>query len=335
MENKIENYDKVPKISVVILTYNRAKLLARAIKSVLNQTFSDFELVIVNNSATDNTDEIVKSFDDKRIIYKKNEKNEGPLGGKNTGLDVVRSKYLIFLDDDDEFLPDALETIIDKFAELSPKGVKILWFDCIDVETGGYSGSGLRKEGYVIYEDCLCSAISGDYQMAIDRSIIGNDRFDSDLWGGILSILFLKLHRDNKAFYIPKVICKLYREHGYGRVSEPEVSFLDHITKIVLTLKTFLKEYGEEIKIACPKCYGQRLASIGFYQILNGDTQEGRSNILKSFKFYFSLAHFSIFMFSFVLDKKQIKSICLNFFKTRKMTVNLSRKFIKPTCSNC
>ena len=72
IENSIENFDKIPKISVIILTYNRDKLLPRTIKSVLDQTFSDFELIIVNNGATDNTEKVIKSFNDKRVkIYKR------------------------------------------------------------------------------------------------------------------------------------------------------------------------------------------------------------------------------------------------------------------------
>lgn len=329
-QEKVGNFDKIPEISVIILTYNRAKLLPRAVKSVLNQTFLDFELVIVNNGATDDTDEVIKSFNDKRIVYKKIEKNKGPFAGANLGFDTVRGKYVILFSDDDEFLPDALETIATKFAELSPKGVKILWFDCIDAETGKCSGYGIRKEGYIFYEDYLCGRARGDVMEVIHRDVIGNNRFDTNLWGGMPTILFLKLYRNNKAFFIPKAICKLYRGHGYGSVSEPEISFPDHITKIVLTLETFLKEYGEEMKIACPKCYGQRLASLGFYQILNGEKQWGRNNILKSFKFHFSLAHCSIFILSFIFNKEQIKFICLGFLKIKKTITNFFKKFKKP-----
>lgn len=319
IQDKIENFDKLPKISVILLTYNRAKLLPRAIKSVLNQTFSDFELVIINDAATDNTDEIVKSFNDKRIVYKKHKENKGTLAGANTGFDTAKGKYVVYFNDDDEFLPDALETIAGKFTELSPKGVKILWFDSIDAETGKYSGSGVRKEGYISYEDYLCNRIHGDYPMAISRDIIGNNRFDPNFWGGILSTLLLKLHRNNKAFYIPKVICKLYREHNDSRISSPETSLLNHITitKIILTMEAFLKEYGEETKISCPKCYGQRLASVGFYQILDGEKQEGRSNVFASFKFNFSLGHCFILFLSFILNKNQVKFVCLKFFKIK------------------
>ncbi|TSC95188.1 MAG: Glycosyltransferase, family 2 [Parcubacteria group bacterium Licking1014_1] len=321
---------ELPKISVMLLTYNRAKLLPRAIKSILNQTFSDFELVIVNNAAVDNTDEVVKSFNDKRIVYKKHEKNTGPFGGLNTALDTIRGKYVINLADDDELLPDALETISSKFDKLALKGIKILWFDCIDAEAQKYSGSGIREEGYITYKDYLCNRFTGDYQVAMDRGAIANNRFDQNCWGGMTTIFNLRCHRNNKAYYIPKIIGKLYREHGESRITVPETSFLNHIPKIVFTMKSFLNEFGKEIKKLCPKSYGKRLASLGFYQILNGEKQEGRDNVLKSLKFRFSLFHLLVFMLSFILNKEQIKFICRELFKIKKTITNFFRKFSKP-----
>jgi len=332
-QNRIENSEKSPRISVYILAYNRAKLLPRAVNSVLNQTFLDFELVIVNNGSTDNTEEVLRSFEDKRIIYRKHEENKGLLGGLNTALDTVRGKYIINLSDDDEFLPDALETIDKKFSELAPRGIKILWFDCIDAESGKYSGFGLKKEeGYISYKDYLCNKIIGDYQFAIDREVIGVKRYNSELWGGMPSIMLLDLYRDNRAFYIPKIICKLYREHGESRISSPETSLINHIPKIILTMKEFLKKYGDETKKLCPKCYGQRLASLGFYQILNGEKKDGRSNILEALKFSFSLYHLFIFLFSLILSKETINFICLSFFKMKRLIsvkINIFRKLAK------
>jgi glycosyltransferase involved in cell wall biosynthesis len=65
---------KFPTVSVIIPTYNRAHSLGRAIRSVLNQTYQDFELIVVDDGSSDNTDELVKSFDDVRIRYIKHKK---------------------------------------------------------------------------------------------------------------------------------------------------------------------------------------------------------------------------------------------------------------------
>lgn len=67
----------MPQVSVIIPTYNRAHLLSRAIKNALDQTFQDFEIIIVDDASTDDTDKLVASFHDRRIRYIQHEKNHG------------------------------------------------------------------------------------------------------------------------------------------------------------------------------------------------------------------------------------------------------------------
>ena len=295
-----------PLISVITPTYNRAHLLPRAIKSVLNQTYQNFELIIIDDDSTDNTEEVVRSFNDKRIIYHKHDKNKGPLGAKNTGFDLSKGKYICHVDDDDELMPEALEIAVNEFTELSSEGgggYKTLMFDLIDAESGKFSGSGIRKASYISYEDLLCGKIRGDYWGVMDRKLLGNNRFDERLWGGE-SILWLELHRKFKTYYVPKVLYRAYREHG-----EHVCDFrnqVKHLPRITLTQKVFLEEYGEEIKHLCPKYYGRILAGLGSYQILSGEKLKGRKRLLESFKFNFSLKYFTLFLLSFILNKDQI-----------------------------
>lgn len=75
-----------PTVSVVIPTYNRAHLVSRAIQSVLNQTYQDFELIVVDDASTDNTEEVVKDFKDNRIRYIYHDENKGGAAARNTGV---------------------------------------------------------------------------------------------------------------------------------------------------------------------------------------------------------------------------------------------------------
>ena len=94
---------KCPMVSVIIPTFNRAHLIGRAIKSVLNQTYQDFEIIVIDDGSTDNTGEIIRSFTDKRIKYiKKYKKNKGISVARNIGIKVARGKYIALLDSDDE-----------------------------------------------------------------------------------------------------------------------------------------------------------------------------------------------------------------------------------------
>jgi glycosyltransferase involved in cell wall biosynthesis len=98
-----------PFFTTVIPTHNRSNLLKRAIESVLDQTFDDFEAIIVDDHSTDDTCSVVKSFSDPRIQYMINHRSKGACGARNTGIFAAKGKWVAFLDDDDVWLPEKLE----------------------------------------------------------------------------------------------------------------------------------------------------------------------------------------------------------------------------------
>lgn len=99
---------KRPSVSVIIPTYNREETIARAIQSVLKQTFQDFEIIVVDDGSTDRTRAVVEGFCDPRIRYLRHEQNRGAAAARNTGIRTARGAYLAFLDSDDEWLPEKL-----------------------------------------------------------------------------------------------------------------------------------------------------------------------------------------------------------------------------------
>ena len=96
-------------VSIIMPSYNTAEYIAESIESVLNQTYENWELIIVDDCSTDNTDEIVQQFDDERIKYHKNKKNSGAAVSRNRALKLARGKWIAFLDSDDLWLPEKLE----------------------------------------------------------------------------------------------------------------------------------------------------------------------------------------------------------------------------------
>ncbi len=92
---------KTPIISVIMPVYNTAKYLNEAIESILNQTFTDFEFIIIDDCSTDGSLEIIKSYDDKRIILIENEFNKGYVFGLNYAISIARGKYIARMDSDD------------------------------------------------------------------------------------------------------------------------------------------------------------------------------------------------------------------------------------------
>ena len=146
-----------PKVSVVIPTYNRAALLPRAVDSVLSQTLTDLELIVVDDASNDHTPNVVAAIDDPRVRPFRHERNKGVSAARNTAITIARGEYTAILDDDDELLPNALEDLV-ALMETSPRDVAFAygWVMCIDV--------GAKTQ------DLFVSTLNGNlYEEAIGR----------------------------------------------------------------------------------------------------------------------------------------------------------------------
>ena len=96
-------------VSIIMPTYNCAKFIGKTIESVLNQTYSNWELIIVDDCSKDNTEEVVKAFNDSRIKYNKLENNSGAAIARTEAMKIASGTYMAFLDSDDLWKKDKLE----------------------------------------------------------------------------------------------------------------------------------------------------------------------------------------------------------------------------------
>jgi glycosyltransferase involved in cell wall biosynthesis len=112
-----------PLVTVCITTFNRIELLPRAVKSVLQQTFDDFELIIVDDLSTDQTEEWVKQAmeEDNRIRYIRHETNQGLAAARNTAIFNAKGKYFSFVDDDDQWTERYLEEFVKVADQYDPQ----------------------------------------------------------------------------------------------------------------------------------------------------------------------------------------------------------------------
>ena len=99
----------MPKISVIMPVYNGEEFLRETMDSILNQTFSDFEFIIINDASKDSTEDIIKSYGDDRIVYLINEQSLGVAGSLNRGLEVAKGEYIARIDADDIAFPERFE----------------------------------------------------------------------------------------------------------------------------------------------------------------------------------------------------------------------------------
>lgn len=104
-----------PLVSVVIPTYNHARYLGRALQSVLDQTYSNWEAIVIDNHSTDNTDEVMASFSDPRISYLKIRNNGVIAASRNAGIRAAKGEWVAFLDSDDWWTSDKLQVCFGYF----------------------------------------------------------------------------------------------------------------------------------------------------------------------------------------------------------------------------
>ncbi len=98
------------KISIIVPVYNCAKFVKKCLDSLINQTFKDIEIILINDGSTDNSEAIIQSYNDSRIVYIK-QKNQGPSAARNLGIDLAKGEYIGFIDSDDWIDTDFYEKL--------------------------------------------------------------------------------------------------------------------------------------------------------------------------------------------------------------------------------
>lgn len=152
-------------VSVIITTFSRTNTLERAIKSVINQTYHNLEIIIVDDNKNmkirDEVRSIIDKLDDKRIISVFNKENIGGALSRNEGIKISNGKYIAFLDDDDEYMPNKISEQLKIFEESKDKKLALVYAYCVEMG----SSNGYRKycndyTGNCLYEgmvDCIAA----------------------------------------------------------------------------------------------------------------------------------------------------------------------------------
>lgn len=205
----------MPRVSVVIPTHRRPKLLAAAIQSVLGQTFQDFEIVVVDDASGDNTEEVVRSFRDSRIHYIAHNNTWKVAAARNTGVLNSLGEIIAFLDDDDEWLPDKLQqqvAVLDRCAAIT--GVVYTGFQKIDRQSGRVIATVTPScEGHILYElrrNCVGTAST----VALRRTCLDEvGLFDETIEFGEEYDMWIRIAHSFDFAQIPEPLVR-YSVHG-------------------------------------------------------------------------------------------------------------------------
>lgn len=207
-----------PKVTVLMPVYNAERHLRDAIDSILAQSFTDFELLIINDGSTDGSVEIIESFSDPRIRLVHNDRNLGLVLTLNKGIDLARGNYVARMDSDDISLPNRLEqqvALLDADSSLSVVAVKVALIDELGREIGSWSSD---KYGTETHEICrhlpLVCCIAHPSIMA-RKNVLSSYRYDP-AWKNIEDYnLWLRLCADGHLIgKIDKPLLKLRIHEG-------------------------------------------------------------------------------------------------------------------------
>ena len=210
-------------VSVIIPTHNRANLLGRAIQSVLEQTFTRFELIIVDDGSTDETENLVRNFRDKRISYCR-QKNMGATAARNTGLELARGDYVSFLDSDDEWTPTKIERQLEVFCSSALPNLGLVTCGHRIVRLNGETSDWLPKRRGWLHEDALEQRQFGwgtplllvKRQCLLDFGV----RFDPDLPARQDWDFVTRLSEHVQVDFVPEALL-IVHEHPGDRVRTP------------------------------------------------------------------------------------------------------------------
>ena len=257
-------------ISIIVTTYNRCDVLGRAIRSVLAQDYPDWELILVDDGSTDNTEAVVQAFADDRIRILRHPANRGVSAAKNTGFDNIRGEWFTTLDSDDEMTaPDALSTFMRIPREIDP-AITTISCNCIDSATGKYTGLGLEEDRYVDWKTIL-TKFRGEHWGLARTSLLGGDRLNERI-RGFEDILWMKLYKRARMYYTHKALLIIHGEGG-DRITKEKIGDGGKKKAIYESYCALMEETEllSEYRCDAPDIYRKDVFSAGISFIVNND----------------------------------------------------------------
>lgn len=226
---------RIVKVSVIIPSYNYGEFISDGIESVINQTYKDFEIIVVDDGSTDNTSESVKKYQDRVSYFYK--ENGGPSSARNYGIHNAKGKYICFLDADDIFLPEKLELQINYMEDNKDDNIGLIYSDyyCVSRRlkiTDYYESIGFlsQKEAvkYLYNYNYINTSTVMIPKACIDKVGSFNEEYkyleDYDLW--------LRLGCNYKFGYINKPLVKTRSHFKNFRNKVSDIEMLDNAKKI-------------------------------------------------------------------------------------------------------
>lgn len=258
-------------ISVVMPSYNRAKTIERAVQSILNQTYKDIEIIIVDDNSIDNTEEVVKTINNEQITYIRNKSNKGANESRNIGIRAAKGELIAFQDSDDEWLSNKLEVQLKALKETNADLVTCGFYRYENDECVKFPKEKIKDEE--IANKLLYGNFISTQTVIGKRECFVEENFDSKFPRMQDWELMIRMSRKFKIHFVNEPLVNVYLQDN---------SISKDNTKASSALKMLLEKYSSFYD-ENPKAKARLLYDIGYYNVLSGNYD--KNYYLESFKY--------------------------------------------------
>lgn len=278
----------MPKVSIIIPAYNSSRFISEAIKSIFNQTFKDFEIIVIDDGSTDDTKDVLKPFIHQiQYIFKE---NGGVASARNVGIRMSKGKYIAFLDYDDIWLPNKLELqvqILDTCPQVGLVHTDNLFL--INNETSSHTCKSKIKDKKLLSGRIFKSLLMQKFFLTCSTVMVRKVCFDKV---GLFDIslppaddfdMWLRITKEWDCAYIDIPLVK-YRIHS-SNISRNHQKM--HSATFAVLTKIFTDSlFTEDTQLLRPRVLSNFYYAAGASNYCAGDLRQAKLNLVKSLKYF-------------------------------------------------
>jgi glycosyltransferase involved in cell wall biosynthesis len=268
---------------MLVTTYNRAEQAERCVRSCMQQTFQDFEIVVVDDASTDPTSAVLATLDEPRLRIVRHERNRGISPARATAVDHAQGEWCVMVDSDWELFPHTLarlHTLIDAL----PPGVRIIR-SRLQLDDGSVCPL-IIPTGITGYHDRLLwieavnvEGAGSDAGHCIHRSVFETTNYFAERRGGMEGLWELNLARRESSLWVPDILGREHTDapnsHSRGASAARLIRMLDEAPDGLWMAETMLAEHGAEMARYAPHSWRYLVEHAALFAFLSGDRRAG------------------------------------------------------------
>ncbi len=281
-------------VSCILTTYNRGSLIKRSLNSIIVQEYKNLEILVIDDCSSESYEDLIKSYNDKRIKYIRHKSNKGLAQSRNTGMENSHGEYIAFLDDDDEWLPDKIIKQLEIFQNSEFRNLGMVMCGIRRI-----NGLKIKNQKEVLRGNLFD-------KMLIDQPLVGNGScalikreiykkhggFDLRYKRGIDGYFFSKISKYYEIDFCDKILVNYYED------SNKRITSLQNFDKVreALEANFLIFEEIKDIIEKYPKTKSRLNLRIAEYYILLNDYRNAVRFFFKSLKKYLGLKKYLLFI---------------------------------------